>query len=607
MNFDTLRWRHAAASLLFALLLAPFGKTFGQSSVSGGNIALAGGSTMTSICVDATPDPLDVTRDGTAVGQNALWVITDDAGKILGLPPRPPFDLNGAGPGTCQIWYLRYNGIVSGVVMGANIANFSGNFSFSNPITVVRNEPKGGTLAFADGTTEATITVDGTPDPLAVALSGDRAGTNRAWVITDLTGTILGLPMAPPFDLDGAGLGTCLIWYLRYEDGLTGLTAGANANALNGCFSFSNPLTVKRVAPVSGMVATGQVSMPSGATTRYVCPGNDGPFTVQTNYATPVGQLAYAITDADGKILAISMSNMIDLSGASVGTCFVWAFNYTGTITGAPGDNVFSTQFSTDQWLISQNAVEAVRQTPEAGTISTVAGETTVYACIDGQADVWGFQPTGNSGANFLLVITDANNMILGLNRQGFQDFDGAGIGDCRVWGLSYTGSLTAKPGDNATTVTFSDGCSDLSDNFVTVVRETPDGATVSGNGKPIVMLSGGTSVVNFATTSMSTARYTYFVLDPSFQIVAITPNVYDFASAPDGQYLVYGASYTGAVLPTVGGPLFGQRISRGCFDLSDGAVSVMVNRGMRFTAAPVSTTDIRLSLAPDSRSPSVR
>ena len=30
-------------------------------------------------------------------------------------------------------------------------------------------------------------------------------------------------------DFDGAGAGVCLIWYLRYEDGLEGAEVGENA------------------------------------------------------------------------------------------------------------------------------------------------------------------------------------------------------------------------------------------------------------------------------------------------------------------------------------------------------------------------------------------
>ncbi|MEM9143432.1 MAG: T9SS type A sorting domain-containing protein, partial [Bacteroidota bacterium] len=48
-------------------------------------------------------------------------------------------------------------------------------------------------------------------------------------------------------DFDAAGPGTCLIWHLRFEEGLTGAEIGANAADLQGCFDLSDPVTVVRL------------------------------------------------------------------------------------------------------------------------------------------------------------------------------------------------------------------------------------------------------------------------------------------------------------------------------------------------------------------------
>jgi len=150
----------------------------------------------TIICVDSIGDPIDVTLMG-ATGTNSAWVITDTALTILGLPMAPPFDLNGAGPGTCLIWHLSYEDGLVGATVGENAANLSGCFDLSDSITVVRNEPNGGTISTNDPT---TICVDGVGDPIDVTVM-DATGSNSAWVITDADGNILGLPAGPPFDL----------------------------------------------------------------------------------------------------------------------------------------------------------------------------------------------------------------------------------------------------------------------------------------------------------------------------------------------------------------------------------------------------------------------
>ncbi|MDP5170897.1 MAG: T9SS type A sorting domain-containing protein, partial [Bacteroidia bacterium] len=58
-----------------------------------------------------------------------------------------------------------------------------------------------------------------------------------------------------------------------------------------------------------------------------------------------------------------------------------------------------------------------------------------------------------------------------GLPPGNMVDFEGAGVGACLVWGLSYTGNILVSVGDNALTSQLSDDCFELSSNFITVER----------------------------------------------------------------------------------------------------------------------------------------
>ncbi len=206
------------------------------------------------ICVDGTPDFVSgISLDASdAFGSASTWIITDDQGVILGLPPTlmavEGVDFDAAGPGTCLIWYARYEGIIMGAEVGMNANDITGNFDLSNPIEVVRNETNAGMLTGGP----FVFTIDGTPDFVSgISLDTSNAsGTNSSWIITDDLGNILGLPptlaAVEGVDFDVAGAGVCLIWYLRYEDGLQGLEVGLNANELEGCFDLSNSLQVTR-------------------------------------------------------------------------------------------------------------------------------------------------------------------------------------------------------------------------------------------------------------------------------------------------------------------------------------------------------------------------
>ena len=209
----------------------------------GGYLSDAWGRTQRVICAgDGNSDAFDVLLAGES-GSNSAWVITDPYGKILGLPAAPPFDLEGAGQGTCLIWHLSFEDGLTGVEVGLNANDLVGCYDLSNPYTVYRNGVNGGTISTNDPT--QICAGDGQDDFIDVSVSGSE-GPNAAWVITDQAGNILGLPAAPPFNFEGAGEGVCLIWYMRYEGPLMGLQMGKNAHDFRGCYDLSNPITVYR-------------------------------------------------------------------------------------------------------------------------------------------------------------------------------------------------------------------------------------------------------------------------------------------------------------------------------------------------------------------------
>jgi hypothetical protein len=212
---------------------------------------LEGGPFMFS--VDGISDMVSgITLDDTNLnGTNQTYVITDEDLNILGLPPTlnavEGVNFDGAGIGVCLIWHLTYEEGITGLMMGANAGDLDGFFALSNAIRVYRN-PNAGTIAGGP----FTFNVDGNPDMVSgITLDSSTAtGANSTWVITDDQNNILGLPSTlsavEGVDFDAAGTGVCLIWYMRYEDGLTGLETGNNVSDLEGLFGLSNSITVTR-------------------------------------------------------------------------------------------------------------------------------------------------------------------------------------------------------------------------------------------------------------------------------------------------------------------------------------------------------------------------
>lgn len=193
----------------------------------------------------------DLEVDG-ANGPNMTYVVTDEGGQILGLPPTSEalagVDFNAAGPGTCLIWHLSFADDLRGAEAGQNAGDLVGCFDLSNSVAVRRNcSANGGSLS--GGPFQFTVN-DGTLDTIpsaGLSLTGEF-GESTTFVITDADGTILELiPTLEDvllIDFDDRAPGSRLLWHLAFNSSVTGAEIGENANDLGGCFDLSNSVAI---------------------------------------------------------------------------------------------------------------------------------------------------------------------------------------------------------------------------------------------------------------------------------------------------------------------------------------------------------------------------
>ena len=550
----------------------------------GGTVAMPDGNTTRYTCPgDGMADIVLFDSTGTSSGPYT-YVITDENNIILALPGDDSNDFDGAPAGTCRVWGLAYTGNVTAMVGddAAAVALSDDCFDLSdNFITVVRETPDGGTVAMPDGnTTRYTCPGDGMPDIVRFDSTGTSSGP-YAYVITDENNIILALPAGDSNDFDGAPAGTCRVWGLAYTGTVTAMVGDdAAAVALSDdCFDLSdNFITVIRQAPDGGTVA-----LSDGSNLAFTCPGDGNPDILMFDSTGTAGpSYTYVITDEQEIILALPGGDSNDFDGAPEGICHVWGLAYTGTLTAAVGDTASTAMLSDDCFDLSDNYIAVVRQQPEAGLVQMPNGETTRYTCPgDGMPDIVMFDSLGAGITPYAYVITDENNIILALPDGDSNDFDGAPAGTCRVWGLAYTGNITASVGDDAAVVALSDDCFDLSDNFITVIREVPDGGTVAmPNGETIRYTcpgDGNPDIVRFDSTGTSSGAYTYVITDENNIILALPDgDSNDFDGAPAGVCRVWGLAYTGNITAMVGDDAAAVALSDDCFDLSDNFITVI-------------------------------
>ncbi len=203
---------------------------------------------------------------------------------------------------------------------------------------------------------------DSIPDNLladAINLSGSL-GAKSQWVVTDSAGiTILGLPANPSdVDFEAAGLGTCLIWHLAYQDSLSGVAVNGLVADIQGCFSLSNAITVIRKSldncttdttttdttnPIDSMTCTISGGVIEGGSFEF-CVGDtivdqipvDG---IRLNDNTGTNS-QWVITDSAGiKILGLpNAPSDVDFEAAGIGVCQLWHLSYEDSLVGAVVD-----------------------------------------------------------------------------------------------------------------------------------------------------------------------------------------------------------------------------------------------------------------------------
>ncbi|MDW3192576.1 MAG: hypothetical protein R8G66_09425 [Cytophagales bacterium] len=286
-----------------------------------------------------------------------------------------------------------------------------------------------------------TFQVDGVVDNVSgITVEGEPVGTNSSFVVTDDQNNILGLPgdlaALEGVDFDAPGVGVCFIWYIRYEDDLTGLEQGESTNNLDGTFDLSNSIMVNRTNIAAATL--------TGGPFNFVVDGTaDNVSGITVEGGAEGLNTSFVVTDAENNILGlpgdVAALEGVDFDGAGAGVCLIWHVTYGEGLTGLDvGNNVSGLSGN----FALSNSVTVNR----AGAGELAGGPFTFI--VDGTTDnVSGITVSNNLDlTNTGYIVTDDMNNILGLPPtleavEGV-DFDGAGAGVCYIWRITYEDGL---------------------------------------------------------------------------------------------------------------------------------------------------------------------
>lgn len=394
--------------------------------------------------------------------------------------------------------------------------------------------------------------VDGEADMVTGITLNTEAlnGSIQTYVITDDQKNILGLPPTltevEGVDFDGAGVGSCYIYHITYEAGLSGLEMGENLDALRGDFALSNFITVVRSGLNAGTLSGGPFAFLIDGTPDMVSG-------IALDNTSLSGETqSFVITDDKRNILGLPPTltalEGVNFDGAGEGTCFIYHITYSGEITGLEATKNLDDLGG--NFMLS-NTIEVVRNGLNAGVLSGGPYEFTVDGMPD-LATTLALDASAVMGSNSGFVITDADLNILGLpptlDAVKAVNFDGAGTGVCLIWHITYEDGIEGLEMDaNAENL---EGFFALS-NSIKVTRNALNPGVLSGG--PYQFIVDGTP--DMATTlaldgsGITGSNSGFVITDADLNILGLPPTLdavkaVDFDGAGEGVCLIWHITY---------------------------------------------------------------
>lgn len=549
----------------------------------GGTVNLDDGMSFRHICVnDGNPNVISFENAGVSNSLYAYLITTDD-GVILSVEMNDFHDFEDAPPGNCRVYGMAYTGnimILDGQNIGMEPLTDDCYDLSDNYIEIKRSVREGGEIELSSGGTAAFVCGgDGNADVLTF-MTTSTSTANYDYLITDESGIIYGIGFGDIFEFDDIPTGIARVYGMSYVDQII-INQGDDifsANLASDCWELSsNFIEIIVDMPEGGMISDSQ-----GATTLYTCPGDGNADIIGFSHAgVSNSDYTYILTDENGIIINQINGNSYDFDDSPLAICQVWGLAFTGNTSIEAGESIFAATLSDDCFDLSDNALDIIKETPIGGSVRTADGELVHYTCPgDGNSDVVNFEATGQSNSQYAYVITDDQNIVMGITTNDFFDFENAGSGLCLVWGVAYTGNITLEIGDDRNLLPFSDDCQNYSSDWVIIIREVPNGGTVADqDGNTDFTLctgDGNADVIELEASDISNSLYNFVITDENDQILEFTTdNVIDFENTGGGNVKVYGVSFTGNFNGNIGEDINSVPLSDDCFDLSDNFISI--------------------------------
>ena len=197
--------------------------------------------------------------------------------------------------------------------------------------------------------------------------------------------------------------------------------------------------------------------------------------------STANASLSYVITDTDLNIIRIENGPSIDFTGDTPGSCLIFGVSYAGELVaetieaGLPSTGINATECIS----LSFNSIEVLKTDCSIPTCSpatiTADGFGDQVAICTNQEDqtIYFSSESDEESFEVVYVLTNDSDEVIEFTDENMFDFEGAGVGVCRVYAVLYQGNLDEESlsEDAPISGVIGDICAEVSTNFVQVQK----------------------------------------------------------------------------------------------------------------------------------------
>ena len=553
-----------------------------RNNISGGFVTLSNNQNQQQICPTDSAANLLTFKNLAAQGQKLIYLITNVNNIIIDTTSKNSYHFINQAVGDYRVYGLSYNGEFAGKTgISINDPSLSEDcFGISsNFISVAKRNPIAGFVVMED----ANSLLQNCPSDVnfpsrQLRTIGNNSG-NQCFVIINANQIIVDILFNPT------------IYPTEYPTGkynIVSISFNGNLNIKKGekwgektpstsCYSISgNDVSFLNLEPKGGVIKIVE------GDTSNICIGNNTPSSIKfVKDSTNELSYSYLITDQSNRYLGhFTNIDVLSFDDYSTNNINVWGLSHTGKITLQKGDSILNKDISTGCFQLSKNSISLKLNIFRGHTVRSNINTDSLLICTgDGLPNVVNFSSSDTlSGLNYRYVLTTlANNIVQVINGNSI-DLETLGLREMRLYSVAFNGNFNSQTGVSIFNANLSSGCFKVSDNFIKILRDRPVNHRILFSNNDTIQklcLSKSGSLARLKSTFTGRTGYVYIVLNKFNNIVLLnaTQNI-DIEKLEDGDYQVYGLSYTGSLNLKVGNSFKpDDNLATSCFRLSSNSV----------------------------------